>query len=313
MKQLSFLVSLITEENDFQREQAAAAEEAASRLGIRLQVVYAQSDGILQSQQLLKIVQTKSEPRCDAIIFEGAGATPLPQVARAAVSAGIGWAVLNRQVDYITELRHSHRTPIFSIAADHEEIGRTQARQIGALLPNGGTVLYIEGPSQSMAAQGRIAGFNQTKPANLVVRTMRGQWTQESAHKTIASWLRLSTSRQTQFDLVAAQNDDMAMGARKAFQEITDLAYRNRWLSLPYLGCDGLPQTGQAWVNSGLLTATVISPPMAGQAIEIMAKALQTGIQPPEHTRTNQQSYPEIERLISNRGSKERAASVGGQ
>jgi len=310
MKNLSFVLSLITVDNDFQREQAAAGEEAAHRLGINLQVIFAESDGVLQSQQLLKIVQAKSGPQCDAIIFEGAGATALPQVARAAVAAGIGWAVLNRQVDYAAELRRSYRSPLFSIAANHEEIGCIQGKQIAALLPLGGMVLCIEGPSQSIAAQGRTAGLNVAKPGKVTVRTMRGHWTEESGHKTISSWLRLPTSQLSHFDLVAAQNDAMAIGARKAFQEIADPAVRNRWLGLPYLGCDGLPKTGQVWVKSGLLTATVISPPMAGQAVEIMAKALRTGVQPAEHTLVNQRSYPTIEDLAENRAAKASAAST---
>jgi ABC-type sugar transport system substrate-binding protein len=309
MKKLSFLLSLITEDNDFQREQAAAAEEAAHRLGVNLQVMFAESDAILQSQHLLKVIQSKSG-QCDGIIFEAVGATALPQVARAAASAGIGWAVLNRQVEYIAELRRAYRTPVFSIAANHEEIGRIQGRQIGALLPLGGSVLCIEGPSQSMAAQGRTAGLNAVKSSKVEIRMMRGHWTEESGYKTISSWLRLSTSQQSRFDLVAAQNDEMALGARKAFQEVSDGAARNRWLNLPYLGCDGLPKTGQAWVNSGLLTATVISPPMAGQAIEIMSKALHSGIAPAEHTLVPQQSYPAIESLSAGRMAKARAAAL---
>jgi len=309
MNKLSFVLSLITEDNDFQREQAAAAEQAAHRLGVGLQVMFAESDGVLQSQQLLKIVQAKSGPHYDGIIFEAAGATGLPQVAHAAAAAGFAWAVLNRRAEYTAELRRNYRTPSFSIAANHEEIGRTQGRQIAALLPSGGSVLYIEGPSQSVAAQGRTVGLSETKPDNISIRTMRGQWTEESGHKTISSWLRLSTSQQSQFDLVAAQNDAMAMGARMAFQEISDAAARNCWLSLPFLGCDGLPNTGQAWVKSEQLTATVISPPLAGQALEIMAKALQTGVQPAEHTVVTHQSYPAIEDLVARR-SRPRAASA---
>ena len=212
MKRFNLVVSLITEDNDFQKAQAAAAEQAAQHLGVNVQIIYADSDGILQSQQLLRIIQTNVQPRCDAIIFEPAGATGLPQVARAAAAAGIGWATLNREVDYIPELRRSYRTPMFSIAADHREIGRTQGKQFAALLPKGGSVLYIEGPSQSMAAKGRTCGLSDTKPANVTIRTMRGHWTEESGHRTISSWLRLSTSRQSQFDIVAAQNDAMALG-----------------------------------------------------------------------------------------------------
>ena len=39
-------------------EQAAAAQEAANRLGVELEIIYAENDAILQSQQLLKIIQS---------------------------------------------------------------------------------------------------------------------------------------------------------------------------------------------------------------------------------------------------------------
>ena len=53
MKTLRFIVSLTTNENDYQIEQAAAAEKAARRLGVEIQVIYAENDAITQSQQIL--------------------------------------------------------------------------------------------------------------------------------------------------------------------------------------------------------------------------------------------------------------------
>ena len=88
MKKLNFLVSLTTNDNDYQIEQAKSAEEVARRLEADLQVVHADNDAINQSQQLLKIIQSKSEAHPDGIIFEPVGGTALPQVARAAAAAG---------------------------------------------------------------------------------------------------------------------------------------------------------------------------------------------------------------------------------
>ena len=68
----------------------------------------------------------------------------------------------------------------------------------------------------------------------------------------------------------------MAIGARKAFEELTNESEKERWLSLPYTGCDGLPKTGQAWVRSGMLAATVFVPPNAGEAIEMLFNAFQS-------------------------------------
>ena len=56
MKPLTILVSLITEENDFQMEQAAAAQAAAVRLGVHLQIVYAANDEVTQSQPLVTAI-----------------------------------------------------------------------------------------------------------------------------------------------------------------------------------------------------------------------------------------------------------------
>ena len=111
------------------------------------------------------------------------------------------------------------------------------------------------------------------------------------------SWLKLSTSQKAPIDLVAAQDDSMAVGARKAFQELTAESERDRWLSLPFLGCDGLPKTGQSWVRSGLLTATIFIPPNAGQAISTLVDALQYGKILPERAVTSASSVPRIDAL----------------
>jgi ribose transport system substrate-binding protein len=304
MKKLNFLVSLTTNDNDYQIEQAVSAEESARRLGVDLQIIYADNDAINQSQQLLKIIQSGSVSRPDAIVFEPAGSTALPQVARAAAAAGIGWVILNREADYIAELRTAYRVPVFCITSDHKEIGRVQGRQIGALLPRGGSILYIQGPSGSDAAQQRTDGMQQTKPANVQARMVRAQWTEGSAYQAVSAWLRLSTSRALQMDAISAQDDSMAMGARKAFQEITDMEQRDRWLSLPFTGCDGMPKTGQAWVRSGLLAGTVVVPANAGLALEMLAKTIHAGVMPPERTFTDVRSYPAIEDLTAGHRNK---------
>jgi ribose transport system substrate-binding protein len=311
MKQLNFVLSLTNSENDYQLEQVTAAEEAAKRLGVQLRIISADNNAIDQSQQLLKIIQSHSDSHPDGIIFEPVGGTALPQVARAAAIAGIGWVVLNREVEYIAELRAAYRIPAFTLTSDHEEVGRIQGRQFAALLPRGGSVLYVQGPSESLAAKQRTSGMYETKPVEVQVKLMKAQWTEASAYRTVSSWLRLSTSHQTPIDVIAAQDDSMAMGARKAFEELPNGAARDRWLSVPYLGCDGLPNSGQAWVREGSLSATVYIPPNAGSAVEMLAKAVQTGTIPPEQTLTVPVSYPPIETLAASLAGKPHARSAG--
>ncbi len=309
MKRLSFVVALTNNDNDYQIEQAAAAEETSRRLGVDIQIIYADNDAVLQSTQLLKIIQSGSEPHPDGIIFEPVGGTGLPQVAAAAAAAGIGWVVLNRDVDYLTELRKTFRVPLFEVTSDHLEVGRIQGRQLAELLPKGGSILYIQGPSESLAAKQRAIGMQETKPASLQVKAIKGNWTEASAHKAVCSWLRLATSQQSMCDAIACQDDSMAIGARKAFQELGDAALRDRWLSLPYLGCDGMPKTGQAWVKSGLLAATVVIPANTSQALDILVRALQQGGFPPARTMTIPLSFPELGVLAKAHASKARAGA----
>ena len=89
----------------------------------------------------------------------------------------------------------------------------------------------------------------------------------------------------------------MAVGARKAFEELPNDLEKERWLNLPYTGCDGLPKTGQAWVRSGLLTATVFVPPNAGQAIEMLFQALETKGHVRERVLTVPVSIPALNEL----------------
>jgi ribose transport system substrate-binding protein len=300
MNKLNVLVSLITEDNDYQLEQAASAQAAALKLGANVEIIYAGNDAVQQTQQILRFIQEPGK-RPDAILVEPVG-TGMPQVARAAVGAGIAWGIINTVVDYISQLRQHALVPVFTIMADHEAIGKLQGQQIGAILGDKGCVLYIEGPSVRDVAKSRTKGMMSTKPAGVEVKTLKGDWTQKSGYHAIKSWLALSTSRQLNVGMIACQNDDMAIGARRAFEEIGNMTERDSWLRLPFTGCDGVPKSGQEWVRQGRLAATVVAPPMVGEAMHLLASALNSGAQPQERTTVAPISFPAIKELQKARG-----------
>ncbi len=297
MAKWHFLISLITKDNDYQMEQAASARVAAAELGVDVEIVYADNDAITQSTQLLKVIQADASLRPNAIVVEPLGATPFPKVASAAASAGIGWAVVNREADYTSQLRQASPSPVFSVSVDQVEIGRIQGRQIAALLPVGGSVLYIQGPSVSSVSRERYEGLRATLPANVQLVNLRGKWTEESGYRSVCSWMKLMRAQKFRIDLICGQNDVMAMGAKKAVKELANELDRDRLSSIPATGCDGVPNTGQAWVRAGQLSATVIVPPSCGKAIALMTRALQTKVQPAEHTFTDPESFPPLESL----------------
>jgi ribose transport system substrate-binding protein len=298
MTKLRFLVSLITKENDYQMEQAAAAKAAAAELGVEAQIVYAENDPITQSTQVLKAIQSDPSLRPNGIIVEPLGATSFPQVAKTAATAGIGWAILSREAEYTRELRKTATAPVFSVSADQVEVGRIQGRQIAALLPRGGSVLLIQGPSVSSVSKDRHTGATESLAPSIHVTSLRGRWTEESAYQSVCSWLKLIAAQKVRIDLIVAQNDAMAMGARKAISDIILDADRDYWLGIPITGCDGVPRTGQTWVRTGQLTATVITPPSAGVALTLMAKVLLSSASVPEHVLTTPEPFPAIDKLV---------------
>ncbi len=300
MKKLNVLVSIVTDEDDYQVAQATAAVEAARQLDVDIQIVYADNSAIMQSQQLLAGIQGSSQ-RPDAILVEMMGTT-MVQVATAAAAAGIGWGIVNRRADYIDELRRTSRAPIFVVDTDQEEVGRIQGKQFAALLKEGGNVLYIEGPSRNEISGIRTSGMQSTKPRNVNTRMLRGDWTEAGGYNAIKSWLARGTAQQMGIRLIACQGDSMAMGARKAFEELPESQARKDWLSLPFTGIDGVPKNGQEWVRLGLLAATVVQPLTMGPALGIMVKAIRSGVQPPPLTLVKPTSYPALENIIARPG-----------
>jgi len=295
MRRFKFAL-LVVANNDYQTEQTVVAKQAAQEHDVELGVIQTEHDAVMQSQEVLKLLYSPAETRPDGILFEPVG-TALAQAARIAASSGVGWVVLNREVDYLSELRRHSATPLLSVTTNHEEVGRIQGEQIAKLLPNGGAVLYVQGPSDNKAAVRRAAAMQEAKPANVEVRALKGLWTEESAYHAVSSWLKLNVTKDVTFGAVAGQNDAMALGARRAFQELTGGTDRDHWLGLPFIGCDSLPNTGQTYVHRGILRATIIVPANAGQAIKALATALRTKQQPPECIFISASSFPLLSSL----------------
>ncbi len=295
---LHVLLSLITPDTDYQLEQAAVAERVAAKLGVALNVEFADGDGVYQTLQILKIIQSEPELRPNGVIVEPAG-TSMVQVAQAAVAANIGWVILNRDADYVGKLRLKASVPIFGVSTDNQAVGRIQGEQMNALTPAGGCVLYLEGPSSSETARHRTKGMLASKRKDIGLKHLRGGWTEAGAFHAVQSWLQLGAAKSTQVDAVICQNDTMAIGARRAFEGIHDRTLRQKFLDLPFTGCDGVPEKGQTYVRRGLLKATVINPPLTGAALEMLDHAFRSNSQPAEQTLVTPKSYPPVAKMES--------------
>ncbi len=307
MKKLNIVVSL-PGDNRYLEEQVTAAQAAANRLGLTLRIINAHSDPVTQSQQILEIVQSPAASRPDAVIVEPASESGLPRVAEAAVNAGVAWVISNARVDYMEQLRRDSKVPTFSISQDHSEIGRMQGRQCGALLPEGGTVLYLRGPGTNYLAAQRAEGMESAVPRNVRVKAMKIQWTEENCFQSIRSWLGLGTVRAQDIHVIASQNTDFINGAKRALHGHFDGAEREKWLSIPCTGA-GVPAQAKPLVDRGILAAAVLTSVTMDTALEMLVRGFHGGSQLPEHTFVAATSYPSLEELGRKRPSAPAAAA----
>ncbi len=284
------LVSLLADDQEFQRLQAADAREAAFLHGLEVEVLFAENNPIVQIQQLFKAVHADPVSRPCAIVTETVTGEGLERVARNAVKAGIGWILINRRVAYLGELiRGNPGVPVASVGTDQAEVGRIQGRQFRSLLPHGGTLVYIQGPPDTSVAQERLAGMESiVAGGHIRVHVASGLWTEKSGEQAVNSFLRLKTWEQAPPDLVGSQNDAMAVGALRALRAFTgaDVAH------VPVTGCDGLRDGGRRLVDTGELAATVITRSNTGPALEMLAQHLKTRRPLPADVLLPATSYP---------------------
>jgi ribose transport system substrate-binding protein len=282
------LVALLNEEQEFQQLQAKDARDAAARLGLEAEVVFAEGHAVVQIQQLFRRIHAPEGERPAAIVVEAATGEGLERVARNAVKAGIGWILVNTRVAYVDALRAEHPDlPIAMLGTDQKEVGRIQGRQGRSLLPGGGRALCVQGPADSTVSADRLAGLEEALGKAFEVRSLNGDWTEAGGAKAVTSWLRLKTAEAFTPDVVASQNDSMAAGARRAL-----LQHHPGSGSLLFLGCDGLPDGGQRMVARGELAATVVTPSNTGPAVEIVSRWLRSGQVPSREILLPPRSHP---------------------
>jgi ABC-type sugar transport system substrate-binding protein len=285
------LVSLFDEGQEYQALQGAEARAAAHRLGLEAEVVFSSRDPARQRSQIEQALQAAEELRPRAVVVQAISIPALEPVAQAALQAGIGWVSLDPAL-YVSALQRAHPDGLVAtLTTDSREMGRLQGRIFRALLPRGGNVVLLEGPATSSPVIDRREGLrDEVRGSGIqIAKTLYGDWSEASGEKAVALLVRLG--RVARPDLIGAQNDTMALGARRAIE-----TWKPEWRDLPITGCDGLPEGGQRMVREGILAATVVQPITAGAAVELVARSLRgekvplTQVLPPR-------TFPSVEEL----------------
>jgi ABC-type sugar transport system substrate-binding protein len=275
---------LANAENDYMQWLKAEAEAAATRAGFDLEVAFAGADtgtiSIEQPQQVYRILSRPPSERPVAVII-----FPLLDVTgtvKEVLAARIGVIILNRILPGIEELRAANPgVPFFAVSPDQVEAGRVQGVQVQKLVPQGGLVLGVLGHPLATSTSDRVRGLRRALEGSaLRLTTVNGDWGLASGELALARWLRQPFNTEP-LVAIACQNDAMAAGARRAVKRLSTDAAFAYLPRVPILGIDGIPGFGLKMVDAGDLAATVVMPPIARTAIDLLAKALKGEAVPP--------------------------------
>jgi ABC-type sugar transport system substrate-binding protein len=284
---------------DYQELLRDECVDAARRHGFSVRVFWADNDSRKQVEQIQACLKEPEGQRPTVVMTNPINETALLSTAYAAARLGIGWVLIQRWSDYLLDLRQEYgRLPIFSVTADQHEVGRIQGRQYRTLLPHGGELVYIRGPLGTSSAARRFAGVQDVlQNSSIEVFTVNSDWTIEGGAQAMKEWTRIFERRQIPKFIVGAQNDAMAMGAKKTLEEVAHNWPNFSPTSIPCCGCDGTPKYGKRLVTEGELTFTVIMQPGTRRAVDEIASMLGGGPRPLAEVSLRPVPYPEPQRL----------------
>ncbi len=241
------------------RVQMNADVKKAATAHSNLRVIYkdAQNDTLKQRSHVEEFINAG----IDLLIISPKEAAPLTPPISEAMNAGIPVIVLDRRIlgDNYTCF----------IGADNKKIGRYAGKWIAEKLNGKGNIIELKGLMTSTPAQDRHSGFLEgIKGTDIkVIFDVDMKWLEPNARSEMESAL----SRFKDIDLVYAHNDPGAHGAYLAAKS------SGREKEMLFVGIDGLPHEGCAYVKQGILSASFEYPTGGREAINIALKILNGG------------------------------------
>ncbi|MBP1662951.1 MAG: histidine kinase [Bacteroidetes bacterium] len=207
------------------------------------------------NQQQIRDIESFIADGVDLIIVSPNEAIPLTPVIEKAMQANIPVVLIDRKIS-------SGKYTAF-VGADNIQIGKEVGTYAANLLNGKGNIAEICGLDGSTPASERHNGFMSVirkYPGIKVVYKSNGDWLRKQAKEKMTEALQTMIP----IDLVFAQNDEMATGAREALRVTTGIK------KPILLGIDALPGTngGIQKVLNGIIDATFIYPTGGEKAIQ---------------------------------------------
>jgi ABC-type sugar transport system substrate-binding protein len=285
-------------------EQLCAREAQVSCAKLRFDLTVRFADGAPQVRDIHAAVTATGAQRPDVIVVMPVQETGLKALCEHALIDGIGWVFLNRLGWSLGRLQKAYpQSPVGVVAPDQLEVGRIQGRQLLALLPAGGDVLYVKGRMSNSSTSEREQGMQEVIGRSKVrlVATLDGSWTTVTSERATEAWLAGPTAHK--IDAIACQNDLMALGAVNAlarFRSAHGLVGRR----IPVLGCDGLATVGKRLVDDGTLASTIVLPATTTRALSLVSHFFATRTQLPARAALPPEPYPNEMRTLGSWGTR---------
>ena len=184
----------------------AMSEYAATQSGVELVMVDSKEDVATQLAQVENFVAQQ----VDAIIVIAANTDAADPMTKAAQDAGIPLVYVNRLPSNLPE-------GISYVGSESIQAGIMQAEWLAEQLGGKGNVVIMNGDLAQEAAQKRTEGEKQVfakHPDITIIREDTGNWSRDQGLALMENWLASGD----QIDAVAANNDEMAIGALQAIE-----------------------------------------------------------------------------------------------
>jgi ABC-type sugar transport system substrate-binding protein len=272
-----------------QRETAAAE---AARAGVTAEILMA--PGFDHLRVIRKRLGDAGAPPLDAIVVEPASVTSMGLLLKE-LKGRTSLVLLNAWASEIEKYAGAWGGGLAfgTVSTDQARVGQVQGRQVTALLPRGGQVLCVTGPQRSSAAVERLAGLKSSLRGDVaLLETEAGRWMEGDGILAFDAWYALNKTRRFTVDAIAAQSDELAVGARSACRALVNAAHREMLLTVPLLGVDACPAFGRKLVDSGELTASVVMPATTGEAIWSLKRFWESGTPLPLKALVEPLPYP---------------------
>ncbi len=229
-------VSLQNMKNEYTIAMSDSLRTRSKSLGVTL--LERDGQGIVETQ--IKDVENFITQKVDAIVLNPVNQVGCAQAVERAVAANIPIILVNLQVV------NQQKASAF-VGSDDVEAGRIEMQHVAEIIRGKGNIAILRGTQGSSADDQRMIGIRevlQHYPDIQIIAEQAANWDRLQAFRIAENWLMAGKK----LDAIVAQNDEMALGALRAFGSVKR--------KIPIIGIDTIPDALRA-LRDGRLAATV--------------------------------------------------------